>query len=309
MKRFKRMLVSTDSRLSDHPILSVATEIAANNKASLTVVDVIPDLGWMTRLSTQDHEEFRERVLTDNRRELEDLASVIRQQGIDINTTLLEGKASVEITRQVLREGHDLVLAITKGSTSRSSSSYGLTARKLLRNCPSALWLVSPDAGPKPKHICVCVDTSSDAAVDKELNDKTLELGSSLSRFYNSRLSIVHAWQMPDEALLSARLKPEQVERYVASDRRYRTKQLDRFLEGHDVESTDEIVHMLKGNTAEVIPAFVTNNSVDLVVMGTIGRSGLTGMLMGNTAERLLERLECSILTVKPYGFNSPIRI
>lgn len=44
-----------------------------------------------------------------------------------------------------------------------------------------------------------------------------------------------------------------------------------------------------------------------LVVMGTIGRSGIRGMITGNTAERLLPRLHCSLLAVKPDGFQCPV--
>jgi len=41
--------------------------------------------------------------------------------------------------------------------------------------------------------------------------------------------------------------------------------------------------------------------------MGTVGRSGIKGVLLGNTAERILDRCDCSILTVKPDDFVSPI--
>ncbi|MBW2698633.1 MAG: universal stress protein, partial [Deltaproteobacteria bacterium] len=45
----------------------------------------------------------------------------------------------------------------------------------------------------------------------------------------------------------------------------------------------------------------------DLVVMGTISRGGIAGVLVGNTAERLLTRLDCSLLTVKPESFVCPV--
>ncbi len=52
---------------------------------------------------------------------------------------------------------------------------------------------------------------------------------------------------------------------------------------------------------------FVRDNSVDLVVMGTVARSGLTGLLMGNTSEEVLDQINCSVLAVKPYSFKTPI--
>jgi universal stress protein E len=44
-----------------------------------------------------------------------------------------------------------------------------------------------------------------------------------------------------------------------------------------------------------------------LLVMGTIARTGITGVFVGNTAERLLPQIPCSVLAIKPAGFKSPI--
>ena len=41
---------------------------------------------------------------------------------------------------------------------------------------------------------------------------------------------------------------------------------------------------------------------VDLIVMGTVARSGISGALMGNTAESVLDRIGCAVLAVKPSG-------
>jgi nucleotide-binding universal stress UspA family protein len=56
------------------------------------------------------------------------------------------------------------------------------------------------------------------------------------------------------------------------------------------------------------IPALATQLKADLVVMGTVGRSGIPGLLMGNTAETILDQLSCSVLVMKPPGFVSPVR-
>jgi nucleotide-binding universal stress UspA family protein len=51
------------------------------------------------------------------------------------------------------------------------------------------------------------------------------------------------------------------------------------------------------------------SEGVDVLVMGTVARGGIPGMLIGNTAERVLRKLPCSVLTVKPDGFESPVRL
>jgi len=43
------------------------------------------------------------------------------------------------------------------------------------------------------------------------------------------------------------------------------------------------------------------------VVIGTIGRTGLSAAFIGNTAEHVIDRLHCDLLAVKPDGFTSPV--
>ncbi len=46
----------------------------------------------------------------------------------------------------------------------------------------------------------------------------------------------------------------------------------------------------------------------DLIVMGTVARTGVPGLIMGNSAETILSQIDCSVLAIKPPGFVSPIR-
>jgi universal stress protein E len=41
--------------------------------------------------------------------------------------------------------------------------------------------------------------------------------------------------------------------------------------------------------------------------MGAVARTGLKRLLIGNTAERMLDRLSCDVLIVKPRGFNNTV--
>jgi universal stress protein E len=45
----------------------------------------------------------------------------------------------------------------------------------------------------------------------------------------------------------------------------------------------------------------------DVIVMGSVGRSGISGLLIGNTAEKVLHAADASVLIVKPDGFESPV--
>lgn len=141
MKRFKRILVATDTRLTEHPIVTEAAAIAKHNDASLKIVDVVPEFPWTVRLTLKDHAHMRELIAQEEQAALEMLAGPIRESGVEVKTSVLLGKTSIEIIREVLRGEDDLVLRAAKGRDSTRKGFFGNTAMQLLRKCPCAVWL------------------------------------------------------------------------------------------------------------------------------------------------------------------------
>ena len=309
MKRFKRILVATDTRFSEHPIVQEAAEIAKHNDASLRIVDVVPEFPWTVRLTLKDHEHMRDLIAQEKQAKLELLAEPIRQLGVEVETSVLLGKTSIEIIREVLRGGHDLVLRVAKGRDSTRPGFFGNTAMQLLRKCPCTVWLVSPATTPKFKHVLGCVDTSTGDKLDEELNDKVHELASSISQYHDGRFSILHAWSIWNEQMIKSRMKPDEFEEMEKKNHDQVGNLLDKFLHRHDADIRAKNVHLVKGEVPAVISEFARGHDVDLVVMGTVARSGVAGMLMGNTAEQILNGIECSVLALKPSSFDCPVHL
>ena len=71
----------------------------------------------------------------------------------------------------------------------------------------------------------------------------------------------------------------------------------------------DAAIELVKGEPEDVISRYVEDHGIDLVVMGTVARTGIAGLLIGNTAERVLQRLRVSVLATKPAGFTSPVAV
>lgn len=65
--------------------------------------------------------------------------------------------------------------------------------------------------------------------------------------------------------------------------------------------------HLLEGSPRQDIPAISKEIKADLVVMCTVARTGISGFFMGNTAETILNQLDCSVLAIKPQGFVTPV--
>ncbi|MEO8271470.1 MAG: universal stress protein, partial [Aureliella sp.] len=300
---------ATDTRLDRQRVVDKAGKIASENHAAVTIVDVVPEISWIASKLTSDLVHMRSLYAQEVEAKLESLATTLRDRGVDVTTKVLTGKASVEIAREVLRERHDLLMVVAKGKNSQRKGSFGYTATHLLQTCPSAVWLVVDKPATRINHVLGCVDVSSDHPEDLELNDKVFELTSTIGEFLGARHSLLHAWRMQDEALLSSRLQHSVVTGFTQDYYESTKKSFDQFLRFHDSSLDADGMHLLKGRAPEVIERFVRDNAIDLIVMGTLARSGIAGMLIGNTAEQVLDRIECSLLALKPYSFASPIKM
>jgi nucleotide-binding universal stress UspA family protein len=309
MKRFRKILVATDTRLSEHPIVAEAAEIAKHNNATLKIVDVVPDFSWSVRLTLPNHEHMRELIAQEKQEKLDQLAQTIRQAGVQVETKVLLGKTSVEIIREVLRGKYDLLLRVAKGRDSKRSEFFGNTGMRLLRECPCAVWLVSTTTTPKFKHVLGCVDTSTGEQLDGELNDHVYELAATISHYHGGEFSIVQAWSIWNEQMLKHRMQPGEFEQVEQTTQHQIEDSLKKFLANQGADIAADHVHLIKGEAPQVISRFATDHGVDLVVMGTVARSGVAGIVMGNTAEQILNRIQCSVLALKPATFVCPIKL
>jgi nucleotide-binding universal stress UspA family protein len=198
----------------------------------------------------------------------------------------------------------------------------------LLRTCPCPLWLVKPGHGDGPfTQILAPVDPAPPAdeadllhikediaPKDPALDAQILELAGSLAENNGAELHVLHAWSAPGEGLLRGNptlemVSQTQVDRYVEDSHAEAQKALDDLLAKSPDRTGRRFVHLLKGNPAEVIADFAKTRRIDLIVMGTVARTGIGGLLIGNTAETILQRVHCSVLAVKPEGFVTPVEL
>jgi universal stress protein E len=307
MKRFKKILVAIDTRCEHHPLLDTAEQIAQLNQASLKIVDVLPSAPWLVKKTMPQYDEMMALMKKTKSQALNQLAEPIVQKGINVETELLSGKTSVELTREALRGKYDLLIAMAKGKNSKNEGSFGQTAKRLLRMCPCPVWLVTEKAKKELKHIMGCFDTSTNEPIDIELNEKVYELCQVLCKYNDGKFSMVHAWSIWNEGLLRAEFTAEEFAQQMKSYEELVNAEIDQFIARQDAKLEKDHIHALKGETADVIPQFASEKNVDLIVMGTVARAGVSGFLMGNTAEQILNKISCSVLALKPANFRCPV--
>ena len=200
----------------------------------------------------------------------------------------------VEMIQRVLRNENDFVFVGRRNTP--GATALGSTVRKLIRKCPAPIWAVDPTAELVHESIMAATDLTS-------VGERAVELGAFVAQASGAALHVVHAWQMPFEAQFQS---SEDHDDRLREIQQGCEEKIRAALPAGELEVT---LHVGCNSPSRAIQAGVEALGAELLVMGTLSRGGIAGFLMGNTAERLLDRISCSLLTIKPEDFMSPVRV
>ena len=183
---------------------------------------------------------------------------------------------------------------------------------EFLRKCPCPVWISKPtNKKDHEKNIAVAIDPLSPTAEGHVLSLHLLELSRLLADAYNGNLKIISCWDYIFEEYLSrnmsVKIDEDDLAKFVNATSQRHHDALNQLIQESAITGNYEVSHV-RGSPDEVIPQFITENSIDVLVMGTIGRNGIPGFVMGNTAENLLRNLNSSLIAIKPNGFMTPIK-
>ena len=315
MRRFRNILVVIDRDRASEALLARAAEIARVNGGSLTLVDALDSSpGELAKIFSAlpgaRATALEESVLRAHRDRLEEIAEPLRTSGLPVAAEVLLGVDFIETIRHVLRHDIDLVLKDAYQSPDRLSLLSG--DLHLLRKCPCPVWILNGVKEPTVRRIMAAVDPDPDDPIRDALNHTVLEVATSLARRDGAKLDVVNAWRLPEESTLRysrARLPEKEVDALVAERERQSAWRLNAL--ARDFCAYSDLMRLIHapGAAADVLIDHVANERIDLLVMGTLARTGLAGLFIGNTAETVLSRVDCSVLTVKPRGFVSPVTL
>lgn len=312
MQRFKNILLFDDARVGRKAALERAVALTRRNEAQLTVVGVIQALPRELRMITVlNPADLQEMVIEERRGQLEHLIASIGHEDLQVTATVLFGTPFLEIIREVLRNKHDLVMMNAAGQEHLNETLLGSTEMHLMRKCPCPVWVTKPTEPRQYDRILAAVDPDPSDHAKTALNAKIMELATSLAHLEQSELHITHVWAFKFETLLRARrgLSQHEVDHVGATMRGTREQWMNALLEQYPLKNLKHQVHLLKGEPEKLIPELAKKERIEVIVMGTVCRTGIDGFLIGNTAEKVLHHVDCSVLTVKPDGFVTPVKL
>ena len=309
MRRFKNIVVLYEC---DRATLDRAATLAKQNRARLTVVQVVgnPPDNWEHVELGGKTLDLQKLVTNELENSLKEFVAPAKHERSRIATKLLTGIPSVEIIRDVIVSKRDLLIMTAEGKGGLKERLFGSTSRHLLRQCPCPVWIMKPTRRERFRRIMAAVDPDPENTVRDSLNATILQLASSLATQDNAELHVVHAWTLYGETLMGrpgVGMAESEVRRLAQQEAEKHRRSLETLLTKHTGGMGE--THLIKGDAGSVIPQMAANNKVDLLVMGTVCRTGIPGFFIGNTAENILDKVDCSVLTVKPEGFQSAVKL
>ncbi len=313
MKRFKQILYYTDASERSRPALERAAELTLRNRGRLTVLGVVqlpPDLHLLA--PALPAAELWDMATQDLRERLEQFVEPVRRKDLRLDIEVLMGTPFIEIIRYVLGHGHDLVMMSAEGGRGGLKGLFfDSTNLHLMRKSPCPVWVIKPGPYHRFQRILAAVNPHPCDEDHLGVSNKIMQLATSLAQLEGSELLVVHAWDHPAEAVLRgpARLPAADVDQIMRDTGATHESWLNELLARHPLSGIRHSVHLLRGEPAEVIIDLAARRSIDLIIMSTIGRTGIPGLFIGNTAETVLRQVDCSVLTVKPEGFDTPVRL
>jgi universal stress protein E len=293
-------IASDDLEAASQAALDQAVELAKSSGARLTVCSIL-ELSEQALHLIEVDQEFLQRTVEDAAQaepqaELNQLATKLRADGLTVDVLVRVGKAATELSHQAASGRHDLVVVGTRKRSSTARMLFGSTSNKLIRSCPVPLWITKPGEVRELREVLVASDFSDASLV-------ATRAGVTAAGALNAKLFVVHALEFPFEAYMrTAGISEQQVADYRQKLHAEARKNLQQQLNQTDYRTVQAGVKIdvIEGQPDDVIPKYIDDNEVDLLVIASHGRSGLSGMLLGNTAERILPHAHCSVLVTRP---------
>ena len=308
MQRFKNILLVLNPDIDEKSALDKAASLARQNGAQLTLFSVLKEPSGLQGYSESVVQHQLESATTDRREWLRGLTIPLHDNGINMVIKVVMGISFLEIIRQVLREQHDLVIATAEEKKGIHARLFGTLSMHLMRKCPCPVWVVKRAQVKAYTRILAAVAPSVYDSNPDPLNPLILQLASSMARSEAAELCIVHVWSLSDYARIKCSTENE-VQKAKEHMRTKYKQFFDNLLDELGITDLKPQLYLIEGEPDERISALVDMEKIDLLVMGTVCRTGIAGFLIGNTAEEVLSQVDCAVLTIKPEGFVTPVTL
>lgn len=315
MTSINKVLIAIDDESNNKMAIDTGVKFAAQHNASVLILGVAKYSDRLAMLLSDivPEHKFRQYLVDNLRGRIEQIVKDIETRKVNIRIETTIGIPFIEFINKALSEDASLIVQAShpqdKGHLFFSSTDWNL-----MRKSPIPTWVIKSDTYSRLKHVTVALDVINQSD-HQAFNKQLLDLAATIACKSNAHLSVISAWQLLGLDMLQKSpflkitlLNLERALEKIESATVYEHKKLRNWLENNlSINMASVSWHIENANARDAIPTFLNDHDVDLVVMGTISRTGIPGLLIGNTAETILSKVRCSVVTMKPSLFDGSI--
>lgn len=306
----QRILVAVaDCGAKPTAALGKAVALARRNGATITLFHSLysAEIAGERFFSPDALERDIERAVGERKRQLDTMARSLASEGLRVRVRVRWDYPVYEsIVREALREKSDLVVAESHRHTRLARVVLSNTDWQLIRLCQAPVLFVKTARPYDRARILAAIDPLHAHAKPAALDADILAAAWGLAQAFNGRLHAVHVYQLATPFTSGVLMEPVPLPVNVGARQLERVrKEFDALLAGFELPPRRR--HLRSGIAPEEIAAVAGKITAGIVVMGAVSRSGLRRLIVGSTAERVIDHLNCDVLVLKPAGFRSPV--
>lgn len=282
MKLLEKILLAQDFSKSSQNLVHSAIELAKIFESKIVAIHVLPD----DIVNKKVKALLNETAMT----KLEDTVKRIEDEGVDVDNPLLAfGSPHAAIARAAVDINANVILTGSGESKKGDTFQLGTTTGRIIQKSEKPVFVIKEGILLNVHHILCPVDFS-------ESSKRALKNAMTMARRFKSELTILAVCELQGSTWFSSEKDKE-----LENELRYTLHQeeFDSFLKSFDLSNINWTKEVPKGNPAKEILSAISRKMIDLLIMGTAGRTGLNRMIMGSVTEKVVREVPCSFLTLK----------
>jgi universal stress protein E len=289
-------------------MLEQAIRLAKKHQAAVKVIHVISDYPEDTSewWNVRNPGKLKKRIMEERQAVLDEMAALAQEHGLEqVASELRWGRTFLEVTREVMKNKHDLVMITAQHKHKMSRMLLECPSVDLLQHCPCTLWISKGKARRRPKRMLAALGgTRNDVACDA-LDIKVLRTAAAIAEANGSELHYVHAMPVYGGVGQKGKKLRTDLAGYIDGLKGSFMQKCGGVLRDYQVELNDDWIHMVTGSPATAIVDLVNDKHIDLLIMGARAHENLPTVLLGTRAMRIFDYVKCDVVGVKPDDFVS----
>lgn len=308
MSIYSKILVVANLNSDEQPALARAVQLAKQSQSRsqiclfLSIYDFSYDMTSM--LSYEERDAMRRGVIQQREEWLRDIAAPYLEDSFDFSVQVVwHNRPYIAIVEEVFAGKHDILIKATRKHDILESVIFTPTDWHLLRKCPVPVLLVKNADWPEDANIIASVHVGSDSQTHIDLNDCIVTQLDSLTQRLGAKGYLVNAYPITP-ANITIELPEFDPATYTDAVRGHHLTAMKALRQKHGYDEEQTIVE--QGLPEDIIPQVASELNAAMVILGTTGRTGLSAVFIGNTAEHVIDKINCDVLALKPNGYISP---